>query len=220
VAYYGTTNTNCFVSYDGNGNVAALISAANGSTVANYEYGPFGELIRASGPMAKLNPCRFSTKFDDDETDFIYYGYRYYNPSNGRWINRDPIGEEGFSVCQDNATLNIANRGSDANNLYLLLENNSLDDIDVLGLCGGGGGNSSCGRDVTIDITLTKLNVRRVYQSAPRYKQKLAEDTMFTLVFGAANSWDISWLYINNDFGGDPQNCPDTVTFQNYCVNK
>jgi RHS repeat-associated protein len=24
-----------------------------------------------------------------------YYGYRYYHPQSGRWINRDPIGEEG-----------------------------------------------------------------------------------------------------------------------------
>jgi len=24
-----------------------------------------------------------------------YYGYRYYNPELGRWLNRDPIGEEG-----------------------------------------------------------------------------------------------------------------------------
>jgi uncharacterized protein RhaS with RHS repeats len=45
--------------------------------------GPFGELIRATGPMAKLNPFRFSTKYQDDETDFLYYGYRYYNPSTG-----------------------------------------------------------------------------------------------------------------------------------------
>jgi RHS repeat-associated protein len=40
--------------------------------------------------MAKLNPFRFSTKYDDDETDLLYYGYRYYNPSTGRWLSRDP----------------------------------------------------------------------------------------------------------------------------------
>ena len=44
------------------------------SVPAQYEYGPFGELIRATGPMAKLNPFRFSTKYDDDESD-LYYGY-------------------------------------------------------------------------------------------------------------------------------------------------
>ena len=39
--------------------------------------GPFGELLRATGPMAKANPFRFSTKYQDDETDLLYYGYRY-----------------------------------------------------------------------------------------------------------------------------------------------
>ena len=29
------------------------------------------------------------------ETGLYYYGYRYYNPATGRWINRDPIEEWG-----------------------------------------------------------------------------------------------------------------------------
>ena len=57
--------------------------------------GPFGELLRATGPMAKTNPFRFSTKYQDGETDLLYYGYRYYNASMGRWISRDLIGEWG-----------------------------------------------------------------------------------------------------------------------------
>ncbi len=56
--------------------------------------GPFGEVIRATGPMAKANPFRFSTKYQDDETDLIYYGYRYYSASASRWINRDPASEK------------------------------------------------------------------------------------------------------------------------------
>jgi hypothetical protein len=43
--------------------------------------GPFGEPLRATGPMAKANPFGFSTKYQDDETDSLYYGYRYYNDS-------------------------------------------------------------------------------------------------------------------------------------------
>jgi hypothetical protein len=31
--------------------------------VAHYQYGPFGEVLRATGPMAKANPFRFSTKY-------------------------------------------------------------------------------------------------------------------------------------------------------------
>ena len=48
-----------FYAYDGNGNVLALVSAADGSVAAQYEYGPFGELIRASGVEALANPFRF-----------------------------------------------------------------------------------------------------------------------------------------------------------------
>jgi RHS repeat-associated protein len=81
-----------FAAYDGNGNVAGLVTAANGTSSAVYEYGPFGEVVRATGPMAKANPCRFSTKYQDDETDLLYYGYRCYNASTGRWISRDPAG--------------------------------------------------------------------------------------------------------------------------------
>ena len=84
-----------FAAYDGNGNVAALVKAADGTVSAQYEYGPFGEVIRATGPMATVNSFRFSTKYQDNETDLLYYGYRDYNASTGRWLSRDPIGEKG-----------------------------------------------------------------------------------------------------------------------------
>jgi RHS repeat-associated protein len=45
--------------------------------------------------MAKANPIRFSTKYDDDESDLLYYGYRYYKPGTGTWPNRDPFEEQG-----------------------------------------------------------------------------------------------------------------------------
>jgi RHS repeat-associated protein len=113
--YYGAATTNCFPAFDGNGNVMAYISAADGTLAASYEYGPFGEVIRQSGPIAKLNPFRFSTKYDDDETDLLYYGYRYYNPSTGRWLSRDPAEEEGGL------------------NLYVFLKNDSTDQTDFIG---------------------------------------------------------------------------------------
>ena len=81
--------------YDGNGNIMALINAATATESARYEYAPFGEPLRTTGPMAEKNPFRFSTKYTDTETDLLYYGYRYLNPQTGRWLNRDPIEEEG-----------------------------------------------------------------------------------------------------------------------------
>jgi len=78
--------------------------------------GPFGELIRATGPMAKVNPFLFSTKFYDWETGLYYYGYRYYNPSSGRWLSRDLAEEDGGL------------------NLYAILGNDPVGDVDYLGL--------------------------------------------------------------------------------------
>jgi RHS repeat-associated protein len=45
-----------------------------------------GEVIRATGPMAKVNPFRFSTKYQDGETELLYYGYRYCAPGMGKWL--------------------------------------------------------------------------------------------------------------------------------------
>ena len=105
-----------FVAHDGNGNVTALAKAADGTLSAQYEYGPFGEVVRATGPMAKANPFRFSTKYQDDETDLLYYGYRYYNAGTGRWFSRDPVASE-----------------SGGANLYGLAANDVIDNYDVLG---------------------------------------------------------------------------------------
>ena len=98
VAQGPATGLNGFVAYDGNGNVTGLASALDGSISARYEYGPFGEVQRASGPDWQKNPFRFSTKWSDDESELMSYGYRYYDSSKGRWPNRDPLGDEAFAV--------------------------------------------------------------------------------------------------------------------------
>lgn len=56
-----------FYEYDGNGNVLGLINANDGTTAAQYDYDPFGGLLRANGIIAKANPIRFSTKFQDQD---------------------------------------------------------------------------------------------------------------------------------------------------------
>ena len=79
--------------------------------------GPFGEVLRATGPMAKANPFRFSTKYQDDETDLLYYGYRYYSASTGRWASRDPIEEAGgvnlYGFVKNNPTSYVDTDGRD-----------------------------------------------------------------------------------------------------------
>jgi len=92
--------------YDGNGNIIGLVNTADGTIAAQYEYGPFGEVLKAVGPLPALNPFGFSTKYRDAETGLLYYGYRYYIPSTGRWMSRDPIAENGGvnvnAMCNNN----------------------------------------------------------------------------------------------------------------------
>jgi RHS repeat-associated protein len=121
VQYNGAQATNCFVAFDGNGNVSALVNAADGSAMAQYEYGPFGEVIRATGPMARANPFRFSTKYQDDETDLLYYGKRYLNTVTGRWWSKDPAEETG------------------GQNLYAFVRNSPINNFDALGLAEASG---------------------------------------------------------------------------------
>jgi RHS repeat-associated protein len=131
-SYFGTVTTNCFPAFDGNGNVAGLLNAADATFSANYEYGPFGEVIRSTGPMAKVNPIRFSTKYQDDESDLLYYGYRYYKPSTGTWVSRDPINERGFRTITDHKRLPFARE--EEKNIYCFNRENPVSIVDPLGL--------------------------------------------------------------------------------------
>jgi RHS repeat-associated protein len=58
---------------------------------------------------------RFSSEYHDIETGLVYYNYRYYTPELGRWINKDPIGEDG------------------GNGLYVACSNDLINDWDILG---------------------------------------------------------------------------------------
>jgi RHS repeat-associated protein len=109
--------------YDGNGNVTHLTSPATppaiGQLVATYTYDAFGNTVTANGNAAAANKYRFSTKPIDEtiaSTPLYYYGYGFYNPLTGRWINRDPIEEKGGL------------------NLYGFVENDGVNEFDVLGL--------------------------------------------------------------------------------------
>jgi len=109
---YGSTNYGYLV--DANKNVLGLFNPSQ-SRVATYLYGPFGQIISSSGTIAANNPIRFSSEQFDADLGLVYYNYRYYSPELGRWLSKDPIGEEGGL------------------NLYLMCGNNVVNVWDVLG---------------------------------------------------------------------------------------
>jgi RHS repeat-associated protein len=99
--------------YDGKGNVTALTDSSQ-SVAATYTYDTFGNLMSKTGTLHQLT--QFSTKNYDEKTGLSYYGYRFYSPVLGRWINRDPLGEAGGI------------------NLYGFVRENPANILDALGL--------------------------------------------------------------------------------------
>ncbi|MEI6074612.1 MAG: RHS repeat-associated core domain-containing protein [Verrucomicrobiota bacterium] len=102
---------------DGNGNIT-MLTDASGSVLTKYLYDSFGNTLGMWGPLAAANTYRFSSKEIDPRYGIYYYGYRYYEPNQQRWLNRDPIAENGGI------------------NLYSFVENKPLNDVDSLGLDG------------------------------------------------------------------------------------
>ncbi len=122
-----------YPTYDGNGNVTEYLDGS-GAVQSHYEYDPFGNDITPAGTAGSLHnsfPFRFSTKYLDAESGMYYYGYRYYDPLTGRWLSRDPLSEPGFRL--ETATKRKATTKHEAQ-MYVFVENNSIENWDYLGL--------------------------------------------------------------------------------------
>ena len=148
-------NASYFYSYDGNGNVTDLTDS-NGNMMAHYDYSPFGVVTNSAGDYAAANPFRWSTKFTDDETGLVYYGFRYYDPGSGRWMSRDPIGEDGGV------------------NLNAFVENDPSNATDDLGLVLYAVGGTNSAKDNK--NWRNKTNVRRFYDDFVAPGNKLYDE--------------------------------------------
>jgi RHS repeat-associated protein len=103
---------------DGNGNVTMLVGTGLPTIKAYYKYDPFGRTIGSAGSLVGVNAMRFSSKPVMGSSELYYYGYRFYDPSSQRWLNRDPLGE------------------FDCENVYAFVRNASLGAFDLMGLFG------------------------------------------------------------------------------------
>ncbi len=98
------TGRGYYPGYDGRGSVTLLVDAETGAKVAGMEYDIWGRLVRATGEW-RVTPFLFDTKWSLDyrsrdivthwPTGLYDYGFRFYQPATGRFINRDPIREQG-----------------------------------------------------------------------------------------------------------------------------
>ena len=120
---YAPNSLNLFYAFDGNKNVSDVFYRMTSNGIgAHYDYAPFGGTTRthsdssASFDIVALNPFRFSSEYYDSELDLVYYNYRHYSPSLGRFLSRDPIEEQGGW------------------NLYAFVRNESVLRLDFIGL--------------------------------------------------------------------------------------
>jgi RHS repeat-associated protein len=102
----------------------ALITPA-AAVVERFSYDAFGPVRFMDSSFVTQSSSSyawtflFHAEFIDSESGLYNYGYRFYNPSLGRWLSRDPIGEDGGV------------------NLYRMSHNNPVIFRDVLGLSPG-----------------------------------------------------------------------------------
>lgn len=92
--------------YDVGGNIISYTDSS-GAVVARRIYSAFGQMISGHGMPAIYARLHiwFSTKYCDRETGLYYFGGRFYSPFLCRWLNRDPIGEQGglnlYAFCRN-----------------------------------------------------------------------------------------------------------------------
>jgi RHS repeat-associated protein len=162
-----------FYTCDANGNISELIDDS-GNTDAHYEYTPFGSQVVATGPCAAENPFRFSTKHHEEQIELYYYGFRYYSPRLGRWLNRDPIGEEGGI------------------NLYGIVQNNAISKYDPLGECSAQ--SLANARSLLTSYLETALGLPFVFPlHSNNPHQHCVWNCRMTRVMGASNAAQQSW---------------------------
>jgi RHS repeat-associated protein len=115
-----------------NGEVTGLINSSERTVSRSYEYSPFGELMRANGPLPSDNPFRFSTRWYETESELAFFGGRYYWPRVGRWINRDPAEQRGglslYSYVANHPTTSIDPDGRAEHHVATMQLANSLPD--------------------------------------------------------------------------------------------
>jgi RHS repeat-associated protein len=96
------------------GSVREMVDA-NGTIRARYDYDPFGRMTKISGDLSA--DFGFAGNLYHQATNLNLTLFRAYDPNLGRWLSRDPIGENGGL------------------NLYGYVGNNPVNLLDPLGLC-------------------------------------------------------------------------------------
>jgi RHS repeat-associated protein len=92
--YQPQGTTHYYPNFDGNGNVSEYLTGT-GSVAAHFQYDTFGRLLLRTGFEVAGLEYLHSTKPIDMDLGLYYFGYRHYDPQQGRWLSMDPISQMG-----------------------------------------------------------------------------------------------------------------------------
>lgn len=95
--YYNEAQTNYNTYHyvlNAQGDVIKLLHGSN-TTVAEYSYDAWGNILYSSGNLADVNPLRYRGYYYDTETGFYYLQSRYYDPIVKRFLNADSYASTG-----------------------------------------------------------------------------------------------------------------------------
>lgn len=81
-----------YYAFDGLGSVVGLFDSS-GNLVSNYvqHYQPYGKPINTPPTGYPPMPVKFAGYWYDSQTGLYQVGARYYDPTTGRWTQRDPV---------------------------------------------------------------------------------------------------------------------------------
>jgi RHS repeat-associated protein len=86
------SGTTSYYGYDAHGDVRSLMN--NGGVVTDtYDYDAFGNVVGSTGTTP--NVYRYQGEALDSETGLYYLRARYYDPTVGRFLNVDPMADQG-----------------------------------------------------------------------------------------------------------------------------
>ncbi|MCQ2230623.1 MAG: hypothetical protein MJZ30_02055 [Paludibacteraceae bacterium] len=86
---------------------SSYITDIDGDVTQHIEYIPYGEVFVDEHKGAWSTPYLFNAKELDEETGLYYYGARYLNPKDTRWLSVDPMfetypGMSPYNYCMNN----------------------------------------------------------------------------------------------------------------------
>ena len=108
----------CYALNNQVGSIEALYGADSATAAqarAEYIYSSYGEIMMKSGDLADKNNITYSTRYKEANTGLVSYTYRHYSPRLKKWINKDPIAEQGGV------------------NLYQIVDNQPIENWDGFG---------------------------------------------------------------------------------------